>query len=87
LRWSALYHSRTEATDVIAEVKVSIVNEDFIRVVIDFADIFQLSGEGGEAAYQSLPGRNRSSTGSYPRLTPILLRRNVEFAFESCCKV
>jgi hypothetical protein len=31
------HHSRTEATDVIAEVKVSIVNEDFIRVVIDQA--------------------------------------------------
>ncbi|MDR1896653.1 MAG: hypothetical protein LBR10_07685, partial [Prevotellaceae bacterium] len=29
------HHDRTEATDVTAEVKVSIVNEDFVRVVID----------------------------------------------------
>jgi hypothetical protein len=28
-------HDRTEATDITAEVKVSVVNEDFIRVVID----------------------------------------------------
>jgi hypothetical protein len=28
-------HDRTEATDVIAEVKVKIINEDFIRVVVD----------------------------------------------------
>jgi hypothetical protein len=28
-------HDRTEATDVTAEVKVKIVNEDFIRVVVD----------------------------------------------------
>jgi hypothetical protein len=29
------HRDRTEATDVTAEVKVSVVNEDFIRVVID----------------------------------------------------
>ncbi|MDR1223105.1 MAG: hypothetical protein LBL07_09570 [Tannerella sp.] len=26
---------RTEATDIVAEVKVKVVNEDFIRVVVD----------------------------------------------------
>jgi hypothetical protein len=29
------HHDRTEATDVTAEVKVKVINEDFIRVVID----------------------------------------------------
>jgi hypothetical protein len=29
------HHERTDATDVIAEVKVKVINEDFIRVVID----------------------------------------------------
>jgi hypothetical protein len=29
------HHGRTEATDVVAEVKVKVVNEDFIRVVVD----------------------------------------------------
>jgi hypothetical protein len=29
------YHGRTEATDVLAEVKAKVINEDFIRVVID----------------------------------------------------
>jgi hypothetical protein len=29
------YHARTEATDVTAEVKVKVINEDFIRVVVN----------------------------------------------------
>jgi hypothetical protein len=31
------HHSRTEATNIVAEVKVKVINEDFIRVVIDQA--------------------------------------------------
>jgi hypothetical protein len=29
------YHGRTEATDVLTEVKAKVINEDFVRVVID----------------------------------------------------
>jgi hypothetical protein len=42
------HHSRTEATDVVAEVKVKVVNEDFIRVVVDQS--------GGENAAQVVHG-------------------------------
>jgi hypothetical protein len=41
-------HGRTEATDVVAEVKVKVVNEDFIRVVVDQS--------GGENAAQVVHG-------------------------------
>ncbi|MDR1865178.1 MAG: hypothetical protein LBR08_06355, partial [Bacteroidales bacterium] len=46
------HHDRTEATDVTAEVKVSVVNEDFIRVVID-----QSAGENAaQVAHGWAPG-------------------------------
>jgi hypothetical protein len=41
-------HGRTEATDIVAEVKVKVVNEDFIRVVVDQS--------GGENAAQVVHG-------------------------------
>jgi hypothetical protein len=45
------HHSRTEATDITAEVKVKIVNEDFIRVVID-----QSAGENAAQVVHGWPG-------------------------------
>jgi hypothetical protein len=44
------HHSRTEATDVTAEVKVSIINADFIRVVID-----QSAGENAAQVVHGWP--------------------------------
>ena len=44
------HHDRTEATDITAEVKVSIVNEDFIRVVID-----QSAGENAARVVHGWP--------------------------------
>ncbi|MDR0610119.1 MAG: hypothetical protein LBG58_08420, partial [Planctomycetaceae bacterium] len=45
-------HNRTEATDITAEVKVKVINEDFIRVVID-----QSAGENaGQVAHGWPPG-------------------------------
>jgi hypothetical protein len=44
------HRSRTEATDVTAEVKVSIVNEDFIRVVVD-----QSAGENAAQVVHGWP--------------------------------
>jgi hypothetical protein len=43
-------HGRTEATDFIAEVKVKVINEDFIRVVID-----QSSGENAGPVLHGWP--------------------------------
>ena len=43
-------HDRTEATDVVAEVKVKVVNEDFIRVVID-----QSAGENAAQVVHGWP--------------------------------
>jgi hypothetical protein len=43
-------HDRTEATDVTAEVKVKIVNEDFIRVVVD-----QSAGENAAQVVHGWP--------------------------------
>jgi hypothetical protein len=43
-------HSRTEATDVTAEVKVRVINEDFIRVVID-----QSAGENAAQVVRGWP--------------------------------
>ncbi|MDR1181441.1 MAG: hypothetical protein LBL13_05650 [Bacteroidales bacterium] len=44
------HHARTEATDVVAEVKVKVVNEDFIRVVID-----QSAGENAAQVVHGWP--------------------------------
>jgi hypothetical protein len=44
------HHDRTEATEAIAEVKVKVVNEDFIRVVID-----QSSGENAGPVIHGWP--------------------------------
>jgi hypothetical protein len=44
------HHDRTEATDVVAEVKVKVVNEDFIRVVID-----QSAGENAAQVVHGWP--------------------------------
>jgi hypothetical protein len=44
------HRDRTEATDVVAEVKVSIVNEDFIRVVVD-----QSAGENAAQVVHGWP--------------------------------
>jgi hypothetical protein len=43
-------HVRTEATDVVAEVKVKVINEDFIRVVVD-----QSSGENAGPVLHGWP--------------------------------
>jgi hypothetical protein len=43
-------HARTEPTDIIAEVKVKVINEDFIRVVID-----QSSGENAGPVLHGWP--------------------------------
>jgi hypothetical protein len=43
-------HDRAEATDAVAEVKVSIVNEDFIRVVVD-----QSAGENAARVVHGWP--------------------------------
>jgi hypothetical protein len=43
-------HRRTEATDVVAEVKVKVINEDFIRVVID-----QSAGENAAQVVHGWP--------------------------------
>ncbi|MDR2041104.1 MAG: hypothetical protein LBP98_02150 [Tannerella sp.] len=47
---TAGHRGRTEATDVIAEVKVTVVNEDYIRVVID-----QASGENAALVSHGWP--------------------------------
>jgi hypothetical protein len=44
------HHARTEATDVVAEVKVKVVNEDFIRVVVD-----QSAGENAAQVTRGWP--------------------------------
>jgi hypothetical protein len=44
------HHGRTEATDVVVEVKVSVINADFIRVVID-----QSSGENAAQVAHGWP--------------------------------
>jgi hypothetical protein len=44
------HHDRTDATDVTAEVKVKVVNEDFIRVVID-----QSAGENAAQVVHGWP--------------------------------
>jgi hypothetical protein len=44
------YHDRTEATDVTAEVKVKVVNEDFIRAVVD-----QSAGENAAQVVHGWP--------------------------------
>jgi hypothetical protein len=44
------HHGRTEATDVTAEVKVKVVNEDFIRVVVD-----QSAGENAAQVVHGWP--------------------------------
>jgi hypothetical protein len=43
-------HSRTEATNIVAEVKVSVVSEDIIRVVVD-----QSAGENAAAVVHGWP--------------------------------
>ena len=47
---AAGHHGRTEATDITAEVKVRIVNEDFIRVVVD-----QSAGENAAQVVHGWP--------------------------------
>jgi hypothetical protein len=44
------HHGRTEATDITAEVKVKVINEDFIRVVID-----QSAGENAAQVVHGWP--------------------------------
>jgi hypothetical protein len=44
------HRSRTEATDIVAEVKVKVINEDFIRVVVD-----QSAGENAAQVVHGWP--------------------------------
>ncbi|MDR2359517.1 MAG: hypothetical protein LBD87_06955 [Prevotellaceae bacterium] len=44
------HHDRTEATDITAEVKVKVINEDFIRVIID-----QSAGENAALVVHGWP--------------------------------
>jgi hypothetical protein len=50
------HHSRTEATDVTAEVKVKVINEDFIRVVVD-----QSAGENAGQVRHGWPSGVRNA--------------------------
>jgi hypothetical protein len=50
------YHGRIEATNVIPEVKVKIINEDFIRVVID-----RSAGENAARAAHGWPHRVKNA--------------------------
>jgi hypothetical protein len=47
---NAGYHRRTQATDIVAEVKVSVVTEEIIRVVVD-----QSAGENAAAVVHGWP--------------------------------
>jgi hypothetical protein len=49
-------HERTEATDIIAEVKVKVINEDFIHVVID-----QSAGENAAQVVHGWPESVRNA--------------------------
>jgi hypothetical protein len=49
-------HDRTEATDIVAEVKVKVVNEDFIRAVVD-----QSAGENAAQVAHGWPAGVRNA--------------------------
>jgi hypothetical protein len=49
-------HACTEATDIVAEVKVKIINEDFVHVVID-----QSSGENAVQVTHGWPSGMRQA--------------------------
>jgi hypothetical protein len=50
------HHARAEATDVVAEVKVTVINADFIRVVID-----QSAGENAAQVAHGWPAGVRNA--------------------------